>query len=67
MKNFAMTTTPAIHWIDERLGMPVCGHAFGVSTGVSTVVTGSSVKGHLGLVIDAAYVPGTLAWSPPLC
>jgi hypothetical protein len=30
----------------------------------TTVVT----KGHLGLAIgDVAYVPGTNAWSPPLC
>lgn len=32
------------------------------------VATEVVTKGHMGLATrDAAYVPGTLAWSPPLC
>ncbi len=64
MENITMTMTPTIQWIDVRLGMPVCGHAFRPSTVPSGAFT---TKGHLGLATDAAYVPGILAWSPPLC
>ena len=32
------------------------------------VATGVFTKGHMGVAIrDLAYVPGTNAWSPPLC
>ena len=32
------------------------------------VATGVNTKGHMGVAIrDLAYVPGTNAWSPPLC
>lgn len=71
-------------WINERIGMPTCGHAFGSTTlssdvlGTSAfaatarerqiVATGVFTKGHMGVAIrDLAYVPGTNAWSPPLC
>ncbi len=62
--------------IPSGFGMPTCGHAddsvtrersvdFG--TPINGVVAGrlaSTTKGQLGFV---AYVPGTNAWSPPLC
>ena len=63
MKNITMTMTPTIQWIDERLGMSACGHAFRPSTVPSGVIT----TGELRLVADAAFVPGIHAWSPPLC
>ena len=57
--------------IPSGFGMPACGHAsvtgnaFGATTVVrerqTAVITGD-VKGDMGL---AAYVPGTIAWSPP--
>ena len=63
--------------IPSGFGMPACGHAslvtsglpvsggFGATTVVrerrAAVITGD-VKGDMGLV---AYVPGTSAWRPP--
>jgi hypothetical protein len=60
--------------IPSGSGLPACGHAsvtstdaFGTTAVVrerrAAVITGD-VKGDMGL---AAYVPGTTAWSPPLC
>lgn len=38
----------------------------GLSTGTSPIRTrqDAAAKGHVALI---AYVPGTLAWSPPIC
>jgi len=65
------------------MSMPTCGHAFGSTTQPSAVfgtpapmatsrkrrieaIVGT--KGHVGVAVrDLAYVPGTSAWSPPLC
>jgi hypothetical protein len=71
--------------INEWIGMPTCGLAFG-STTLPSGVSGTSAfaatarerqivaievvtKGHVGHATkrDLAYVPGTDAWSPPLC
>lgn len=70
-------------WISERFGMPTRGLPFGSTTPRSDVLGTSAfvatagkrlvaidgvVKGHSGVAIcDLAYVPGTNAWSPPLC
>jgi len=71
-------------WLNEQIGMPTCGLAFG-STTLPSGVSGTSAfaatrerqivaievvtKGHVGHATkrDLAYVPGTNAWSPPLC
>ncbi len=53
-------------------GMPSCGHASAMtpasSTTTSTVVRDrrANAKGDMGLAA-VAYVPGTSAWSPPIC
>jgi hypothetical protein len=70
-------------WISERFGMPTCGLAFGSTTlpsavfGTSAPVVTSrkrrieaivGTNGHAVVAMrDLAYVPGTNAWSPPLC
>ncbi|MDO9496875.1 MAG: hypothetical protein Q7J48_14315 [Nocardioides sp.] len=68
------TTTPSNQGVPSGFGMPMCGHnAFGAPvTGqwsVDLQITEitrdrAAVKGHVALV---AYVPGTNAWSPPIC
>lgn len=65
----------------SAFGMPISGHSFGVTpratdvcAALATVVvreravitaTTGAVKGGMGLA--QAYVPGTSAWSPPIC
>lgn len=60
-------------------GMPISGHAFGVTTGASDVCTATrpervrvaatagtwAVKADMGLA--QPYFPGTSAWRPPTC
>lgn len=78
----AMTTNSMNEEISSRFGMPVGGHrCLGVlgfcatrqeSVDFTTPVidrtrptaTTAATKGHLGLI---AYVPGSNAWSPPIC
>ena len=75
-------TTPSIQWI-ERAGMPICGPVFGATTlrsdafGTSALVATARVReafptgvvmGHVALAQrDGDAIPGTSAWSPPLC
>ena len=86
MDNFKNQTIPmTAQWLNEQIGMPTCGLAFG-STTLPSGVSGPSTfavtarerqivaievvtKGHMGHATkrDLAYVPGTTAWSPPLC
>ena len=77
------TTPMTQQWISERFGMPTCGLAFGSTTlpsavfGTSAPVATSrkrqieavvGTKGHVDVAMrDLAYVPGTSAWSPPIC
>ena len=56
----------------SAFGMPISGgHAFGVSTleactaVATTVVRDRAVKADRGLT--QSYIPGTSAWSPPIC
>jgi hypothetical protein len=70
-------------WLNEQIGMPTCGLAFG-STTLPSGVSGTSAfaatarerqieaieavtKGHVGVVMGDLTYPGTNAWSPPLC
>lgn len=71
--NITTMTTPSYQGIASGFGMPTCGQ-----TAFATLVTSprclnlpsvivrdrAAAKGQLGLV---ATVPGTNAWSPPLC
>ena len=85
MDNIKNQTIPmTAQWLNEQIGMPTCGLAFG-STTLPSGVSGTSAfaatrerqivaievvtKGHVGHATkrDLAYVPGTNAWSPPLC
>ena len=47
--------------LTSAFGMSVCGRALSVITRDRMAAT----KGHVGSV--PAYVPGTNAWSPPVC
>jgi hypothetical protein len=51
------------NWTDltSAFGMPVCGRALVITRDRSAAAT----KGHVGAV--PAYIPGTNAWSPPVC
>ncbi len=67
IKNQTQMNPVTQKWISESFGMSTCGRAFGTTT-LSSVATGVFTKGHMGVAIrDLAYVPGTNAWSPPLC
>lgn len=69
-----MTTTPSNQGVPSGFGMPTCGpNPFGtpvtgqrsVDLRTTEIVRGrAAVKGH---VAPVAYVPGTNAWSPPIC
>lgn len=50
--------------IPSTFGMPACGRAY-AATGIAGVDV-VRVKGHLGLAART-NVPGTSAWSPPIC
>ena len=67
-------TTPSDLGMTSDFGMPVCGHdVFTPVTGQRSVdLRGleiardrAGIKGQVARI--AAYVPGTHAWSPPLC
>ena len=72
--NTITMTTPTNLGMASGFGMPACGHdAFGTQvTGTRSVdlrvwtIAGnrSVIKGRVAV---AAYVPGTHAWSPPIC
>jgi len=65
----------------STFGMPISGHAFGVSTRVTDVCTAAAtlivrdreagIGNTAGTAEDAAlaqsYFPGTPAWRPPTC
>lgn len=59
----------------ELLGVSACGHAFvtaaaPVAAARVRLVEDTTVMGRVGKVVatgDVAYIPGTPAWSPPLC
>ena len=46
--------------LTSDFGMPVCGRALFI-----TRDRAAATKGHVGSV--PAYIPGTNAWSPPVC
>ena len=46
--------------LTSAFGMPICGRAL-----VITRDWAAATKGHVGVV--SAYIPGTNAWSPPVC
>jgi hypothetical protein len=46
--------------LTSAFGMPICGRAL-----VITRDWAAATKGHVGIV--SAYIPGTTAWSPPVC
>lgn len=46
--------------LTSAFGMPICGRAL-----VITRDRSAATKGHVGFV--PAYIPGTNAWSPPVC
>jgi hypothetical protein len=46
--------------LTSAFGMPICGRAL-----VITRDRVAATKGHVGSV--PAYIPGTNAWSPPVC
>ena len=46
--------------LTSAFGMPICGRAL-----VITRDRVAATKGHVAVV--PAYVPGTNAWSPPVC
>ncbi len=46
--------------LTSAFGMPICGRAL-----VITRDRVAATKGHVGNV--SAYIPGTNAWSPPVC
>ena len=72
--NITTMTTPSNQGIPSGFGMPMCGHTPCAnpvtsqrSVDLHTVIVrerAAATKGHLGLI---AYVPGTRAWSPPIC
>ena len=73
--NTITMTTPTNLGMASGFGMPMCGHdAFATRvtapqsvdfrTPVIVRDRAAAAKGHLGLI---AYVPGTNAWSPPIC
>ncbi len=72
--NIDQMTTPSNPGMPSGFAMPTCGRAFGIwVTRERSVDLRTSVildarravnKGHLGFV---AHVPGTHAWSPPVC
>ena len=46
--------------LTSAFGMPICGRAL-----VITRDWAAATKGHVAVV--PAYIPGTNAWSPPVC
>jgi hypothetical protein len=73
--NTITMTTPTDLGMASGFGMPVCGHAAFATpvTGQRSVdLRGTEIaarnrvvtKGQVALV---AYVPGSTAWSPPIC
>ena len=47
--------------LTSAFGMPVCGRTLVITRDRMAAAT----KGHVGAV--PAYIPGTNAWSPPVC
>ena len=47
--------------LTSAFGMPICGRALVITRDRKAAAT----KGHVGAV--PAYIPGTNAWSPPVC
>jgi len=58
----AMVNIKNPNWtqLSSDFGMPVCGRALFI-----TRDRAAATKGHVGSV--PAYIPGTNAWSPPVC
>jgi hypothetical protein len=62
ISNQTMGQTPS------RLGMPMCGSAFGAGRATTFGTTGAYVARdrHVAALVKGAF-PGTSAWRPPTC